>query len=198
MATMDEIISKGDKVDDAIYRRLAQELDDAAAAIPDGTQRLGDIKHGARKAALKTSAQIAATLGKSGLAFKAGAKAFGMAKTVASFTPVGFLANIAMWIGTEMLFEHYRRNRENSQTVIALPLTYRGKELTAGINGHGGMIYGDAPGKFDRMRDATLFHDDGDAEFFGNFVIEWMNFFTQSGGDYSSSDTSQQLNEMAP
>ncbi len=64
---------------------------------------------------------------------------------------------------------------------MAIPLTYRGKELTAGINNHAGMIYGDAPGRYDKMFSATLFHDDGDAEFFGNAFIEIANFFTGYG-----------------
>ena len=61
------------------------------------------------------------------------------------------------------------------------------------------MIYGDAPGRYDKMFNATLFHDDEDAEFFGNAFIEIANFFYRFRGRrcICKTEKAHQLNELA-
>src|SRR5699024_7429897 len=107
-----------------------------------------------------------------------------------SATGIGFVVNIGIWIGTEMLFEKYKRFKESLQTVIAIPLTYRGKEFVAGINNHAGMIYGDPPGKTKLMFDGS--EPEGEkSNVFVRAMINTANFFSGSGGQYSSEDMEQ-------
>lgn len=200
LKTLDEIVSKGDGDVKALQQRLVTEFEDAAKNMTKATGKSGFLKNTSKKAILQSGTAFAKVLSSSDDIAKIGKGALNMVRGAASFTPVGFIVNAGIWIGTEMLFEHYRRFKENLQCVVAIPLTYRGKELTAGINNHAGMIYGDAPGRYDKMFSATLFHDDGDAEFFGNAFIEIANFFTGSGGEdgvYAKTEKAHQLNELA-
>lgn len=81
----------------------------------------------------------------------------------------GILLDIGVSIVCEGVVEMYRRYRHNRQAVIIMPLKYRGKEYTAGINGHKGLIYGESLGKWDKifeenwliqMFDGIVFEDD--------------------------------------
>lgn len=200
LKTLDDIIAKGDGDVSALRSQLVKDFNDAAANLQKTPGKTGFIKDSNKKAIIKSGASFAKLLTKSDDISKVGKSAIGIIRGAASVTPVGFIVNAALWIGTEMLFEHYRRYKENLQCVVAMPLTYRGKELTAGINNHGGMIYGDAPGRYDAMFNASLFHDDGEAEFFGNSLIEIANFFTGSGGEkgvYAETAKAHELNELA-
>lgn len=204
LKTMDSIIAQGDGDVSNLHKQLVQDFEEVAQKLQKtsgkNSSKVGFLKNTSKKAILQSGNAFAKVLSSSDDIAKIGKGALGMIRGAASFTPVGFIVNAGIWIGTEMLFEHYRRFKENLQCVVAMPLTYRGKELTAGINNHAGMIYGDAPGRYDRMFNATLFHDDGDAEFFGNAFIEIANFFTGSGGEegvYAKTEKAHQLNELA-
>ncbi len=204
LKTLDEIISKEDGDVKALQQKLATEIEEANKNLQKVTGKVKDkirfIQNTSKKAILQSGTAFAKILSSSNDIAKIGKGVVNSLRGAASFTPLGFIVNSAIWIGTEMLFEHYRRFKENLQCVVAMPLTYRGKELTAGINNHAGMIYGDAPGRYDKMFNATLFHDDEDAEFFGNAFIEIANFFTDSGGEegvYAKTEKAHQLNELA-
>jgi hypothetical protein len=200
LGTLDNIIKETDAAKIKVLQgELAKQFDDALKALPKATGRFGTgtVKDISRKGLLRAGAMIARGLSGGGEIAATAKSVMTAIRGVASFTPVGFIVNMAFWIGTEMLFEHYRRYKENLQCVQAIPLTYRGKELTAGINSHAGMIYGEAPGRYDKLFDATWGTDDGEAEdIFGNFWIEALNFFTGSGGVYANKEKSDQLKQM--
>lgn len=197
LKTIDQIIASGDKDVSALQTKLAGQFDTAAQNLQKATGKAGILKDTSRKAVLKSGASFMRTLGGTSNIAKVGLSATKIVRGVASITPVGFIVNSALWVGSEMLFEHYRRYKENLQCVICIPLTYRGQELTAGINNHAGMVYGDNPGRYDRLFDATFGADDGEAEdIFGNSLFELANFFSGSGGVYSDPEKTKELNSL--
>lgn len=200
MRTLDDIVKGGSAADiNNLRTRLVGQFDDAFRSFTPSTGRASTIKNTSRKALLKAGGSFAKVLTRTDDITKVGKGALGVIRGLASFTPVGFIINSAIWIGTEMLFEHYRRFRENLQCVIAIPLTYRGKELTAGINNHAGMIYGDAPGRMDRLTGATFGQDDGDdvEGTFGGFMFELINAVTGTPGVYAEAEKTKELNQLA-
>ena len=78
-----------------------------------------------------------------------------------------------------------------------MPLSYRGVELTAGINNHAGMIYGDPKGKIDNLFSAQLLQDDGEEVegTWGNFLIEVANY-ASGEGTYIDEEQSKELEEL--
>ncbi|UOE58080.1 nuclease [Cytobacillus oceanisediminis] len=194
--TLDNIIKEKDPVKKkALNDRLKKHFQNAIQNLTksQGKWGTGTAKTLSRKLVLTSGLKM---LTNADDVAKASKNIIGMLRGVASATPIGFILNMGFWIGSEMLFEHYRRYKENLQCVVAMPLTYRGKELTAGINNHAGMVYGDTPGRYDKMFDATLFHDDGEAEFWGNAGIELLNFLSGSGGVYADQEKAKELNEL--
>lgn len=131
---------------------------------------------------------LRATRATGGLVFKT---AFTVAKALVASTGVGLLLSVGVTLATEGIFEMYSRFKEALQCVIMMPLRYRGKELTAGINGHMGMVVGDNPGKLDKLVSAVAFEED-DSDKSGqdwyNWVFETMNLFSGSDKDYSVSE----------
>ncbi|HDR7632484.1 TPA: nuclease [Bacillus mycoides] len=212
LKTLDDIISKGDGDVKALQQKLVQDFEEAAQkvtkevgedagkAAAKAAGKTGFIKNTSKQAILKSGTAFAKVLSSSDDITKIGKSAINIVRGAASFTPIGLIVNASIWIGTEMLFEHYRRFKENLQCVVAMPLTYRGKELTAGINNHAGMIYGDAPGRYDSMFNATFFDGKEESDFFGSSLIKLANFFTGSGGEegvYAKTEKAHQLNELA-
>lgn len=197
--TLDDIIKGGDDIDKAALRsRLVTQLKTASAAIPEATGKVGAAKVLAKKVALQSARALVGLMSEGAQAAKITRGLLNLGRGILSLNPLGFVINVAVWIGSEMLFEHYRRFKENLQCVIAVPLTYRGKELTAGINNHAGMIYGEPPGKFDQLFDATFFSKDGkDVEGVpGLFIIKTLNLITGGGGQYADSEKTKALNEL--
>ncbi|MEK1829030.1 hypothetical protein AAAC51_07725 [Priestia megaterium] len=84
------------------------------------------------------------------------------------------------------------------QSVVCIPLSYKGQELTAGINGHAGMIYGEDPGRIKRLVDAQAFHDDGDdiEGTFGNTMAEVVSFLSGTGGMYTNPQKQKEFNDF--
>ena len=107
-----------------------------------------------------------------------------------SATVVGALLDIVITVATESVFEAYSRFKEALQCVWMVPLQYKGKELTAGINGHQGMVVGDAPGKLDVILDSKAFEEDKADGEWGNTFAEVMNFFSGDGKKFSIEETS--------
>ncbi|WP_263117444.1 thermonuclease family protein [Bacillus subtilis] len=198
--TLDQMIASNGKGNmAALSRKLSQQFSTASSNLTKGSGKAAVIKDAGKKAFLKSGGALSKLIGSSDDIAKISKSLFSIVRGVGCINPVGIIVNTALWIGSEMLFEHYRRFKENLQCVVCIPLSYKGQELVAGINGHAGMVYGDAPGKYQKLFDATLFHDDGDEveSTFGNTFIELANFFTGSGGRYSNDEQNEELNDLA-
>lgn len=74
-----------------------------------------------------------------------------MTSVVVRANIIGLIATAAISIVTETLAEMYRRKKKAMQAVVMVPLWYQGRQFTAGINGHKGMVIGDEPGKWDKF-----------------------------------------------
>lgn len=196
--TLDQIIAAGDKDVTALQTKLTQQLADAYKNLGKSTGKAAIIKDTSRKALLQSAGLFSKMLASGADATKITKTLFTITRGVASFNPVGLIVNTGLWIGSEMIFEHYRRFKENLQCVVAIPLTYKGKELVAGINNHAGMVLGDNPGRYDKLYDAQLGKDDGDEVegIFGNSLVELANFFTGSGGQYANQEKTEALNNL--
>jgi hypothetical protein len=81
----------------------------------------------------------------------------------------GILLDIGLTVVCNTLSEYYRRWRHNRHAIMIMPLKYKGKAYTAGINGHRGIIYGEKGGTLDnffdnnvvsQMVDSLIFSDD--------------------------------------
>lgn len=88
-------------------------------------------------------------------------------------------AAVSTW-AVEGIVEKYRRKKASMQCVLIMPLMYQGRQYTAGINGHKGMVVGDAMGKIDSFLSGMGF--DG---INGNSDWEWLmdtwNWYAESG-----------------
>ena len=108
------------------------------------------------------------------------------ARAVFSATGIGAIIQVGTTVLTEGLFEAYSRYKEALQCVIMIPLQYRGREFTAGINGHRGMVVGDDPGRLDKLLSSKPFEDDvADGEW-GNTMFEVLNFMSGSEKKFST------------
>lgn len=63
--------------------------------------------------------------------------------------PLTFIAMSVLQMAGEGIAEWYRRKKALMQAVMMLPIYYQGREYTAGITGHKGMVVGDSMGKYD-------------------------------------------------
>lgn len=90
------------------------------------------------------------------------AKAVRLIKGLASVADIalGVTGSIIIDVGVTYvsngIVETYRRYRHNRQAVVLMPLKYRGKPYTAGINGHKGLIYGEPGGRLDKWFDSSF------------------------------------------
>ena len=96
-----------------------------------------------------TASSKIATTGSLGL-LKAGISVAKMPLVIQFIIP-----EIAFAIVTETVIEAWQRYLKSRQAVILMPLIYRGKEYTAGINGHRGCVFGDSPGKMDKFLEGS-------------------------------------------
>jgi endonuclease YncB( thermonuclease family) len=118
-----------------------------------------------------------------------GAQAFklvrGAGMALLGANPLSLLAAGVVTWATETIAEKYRRKKAMMQCVLMMPLQYQGRQYTAGINGHRGMVVGDAMGKIDSFLSGM--GADGEN---GNGDWEWAmdtwNWLTDAEGkDYS-------------
>lgn len=65
--------------------------------------------------------------------------------------------DIAFTIITNNLIERYQRFLKSRQALTIMPLKYRGKEFTAGLEGHAGSVVGDVPSAMDKFLEGTGF-----------------------------------------
>jgi len=125
-------------------------------------------------------------------ALKDGSKAFPKiakaATIVRAANPVALIASTAASWAVDTILEKYRRKKAAMQCVLIQPLTYQGRQYTAGINGHKGMVVGDSPGRLDSFMMGAGFDgkDDGG-------IQEWvMDMFNDLAGDHKDFAISQE------
>ncbi|BCO16147.1 virion structural protein_gp094 [Bacillus phage vB_BceM_WH1] len=106
-------------------------------------------------------------------------------------TPLGWIFSLtAGWL-VESLFEKWRRSKTTNQAVLMMPLMHQGKEFTAGINGHKGMVVGDTKqGSMDNFLQGLGFDGSGDGFFAA--VGGFMNFMADTDADDRKFTTSYQ------
>ncbi|MDK2600692.1 hypothetical protein QO179_24670 [Bacillus stercoris] len=105
--------------------------------------------------------------------------------------PLAVVASILTSWATETIAEKYRRKKATMQAVMMMPLQYQGKQYTAGINGHKGMVIGDSPGKLDSfLSGAGLDGKDGEGGFLDfEWAMDTWNWLTNAEGkDYAISE----------
>lgn len=124
-----------------------------------------------------------------------GPKAFklieGASKALLGLNPLSIIATLAISWATETIAEKYRRKKAAMQCVLVMPLHYQGRQYTAGINGHKGMVVGDAPGRVDGfLSGAGLDGKDGEGGFTDfEWAIDTWNFLMDANDkDYSVSE----------
>lgn len=126
-------------------------------------------------------------------ALRDGAKAFKLVKAagfaLAGFNPLSLLAAaVTTWV-VESIAEKYRRKKSTMQAVVMMPLMYQGRQYTAGINGHAGMVVGDnKPGKIDGfLQGFGLDGKDGEGGFTDlEWAVDAWNWLTEAEGkDYN-------------
>ena len=159
-------------------KKLYDEMD---GHIKKAQERLGkakDANDAKRIAKAKTELKKMRSLMK---ASRYGSKAnvvmkgsISLMRGVTSLNPLGLLLTAAFTVGTESLFEMWRRKKQNTQCVVIMPLQYRGRNFTAGINGHQGAVYGDEPSAMDRFMEATFEDDLTDWKEYGAALINFM------------------------
>lgn len=162
-------------------KELKKLYEEMAEHITKAEERLGKAKDAndiKRIAKTKTELKKMKNLVR---ASKYGAKAntimkgsVSLVRGVTSLNPIGLLLTAAFTVGTESLFEMWRRKKQDTQCVVIMPLQYRGREFTAGINGHRGAVYGDEPSAMDRFLEATFEDDLEDWKEYGSALINFM------------------------
>jgi hypothetical protein len=121
-------------------------------------------------------------------AFKAIRIAEGILSVGGLVNPLSMVAALATTWAVETINEKYRRKKAQMQAVLVSPLMYQGRQYTAGINGHKGMVVGDAMGKIDSFLSGMgLNGQNGDDEF--EWIMDTWNWLTDAEGkDYSISE----------
>jgi hypothetical protein len=131
----------------------------------------------AGKSILGNAGKLASTAAKNGL-FEGATKALSIGgRGLFGLTPIGLLTQAVVMIATETLLEKYRRFKQNQQSVMCMPLMYRGAPLFAGLYGHAGLVKGDPPGKMD-----LIWAGKSDNKY-TNFGIDIANFLANDEED---------------
>lgn len=98
---------------------------------------------------------------------------------VAASNPIGLLVTaVATW-AAETIAEKYRRKKASMQACLILPLKYQGREFTAGINGHKGLVVGDNPGRIDNFLSGAGFDGKNDGGL-DEWVMDLWNWATDA------------------
>ena len=141
----------------------------------------GKAKKG--KGSLVRAKRTAGLVGNMTKALTDGPKAFKFIKFANVFmlgNPVSFVAGLVATWAVENIVEKYRRQKTAMQCVLMMPLTYKGREYTAGINGHQGMVVGDPMGKMDSFVSGMGFNgvdDDGGAS---EWLMDAFNWYADA------------------
>ncbi|MEK1829031.1 hypothetical protein AAAC51_07730 [Priestia megaterium] len=96
--TLDQIVAKGSGDTAALYTQLEKDLKFAVDNFSKSTGKISILRDFTRKAALQSSLKFVGLITGSAKASKLGKGVISIARGVASFTPVGFIINSALWI----------------------------------------------------------------------------------------------------
>jgi endonuclease YncB( thermonuclease family) len=100
---------------------------------------------------------------------------------ILGLNPLSLAAAIATTWAVETIAEKYRRKKASMQAVLMMPLMYQGRQYTAGINGHKGMVVGDPMGKMDSfMSGMGLDGINGNNDW--EWVMDTWNWLTDAEG----------------
>lgn len=162
----------------ALYEEMDKHIERASKELSTAKNK-GDAKRIAKsKAELKKMKNLVH-------ASKHGAKvgtvmkgSVSLVRGVTALNPIGLLLTAAFTVGSESIFEWWRRKKQDTQCVVIMPLQYRGRNFTAGINGHRGAVYGDEPSAMDRFMEATF---EDDLEDWKEYVSATINFMAGEG-----------------
>ena len=130
--TINDTISDLDKIDD-IYDAVSTSasMHNAATGATKATAGLSKIKGIGSKVKAATNS----------VAFKIG---------------WNILVNLAITAAVSGLREMWTRKKQDAQCVIVYPMTYKGGQMTAAMNGRRGAVYGDDPSLRDRLMNAEF------------------------------------------
>lgn len=156
---------------------------EAEGMFEEGVEVAGkNVGGAARKIAMKG---LVSSTGKMVEALEDGTRAFKLLRAAQVLTdpiPLAIILDLAVQWGVETLLEQWRRKKACYQAVLMMPLKYQGREYTAGINGHMGMVYGDTQqGKMDNFLSGLGFEDGNIFDTMFQWYGEAMN--TMSGED---------------
>lgn len=169
--------------------KLEKVLDEAKDAYKKGNawkifgrDKVSQKHYHELKAAVKNSKRITKALraGQSGVAVT---EALVAGRGALALTGVGLAVQLVSTVLAESLFEAMARFKEALQCVWMVPLQYKGREFTAGINGHKGMVVGDSPGKLDKLMMASF--GDGKDDGVAGIVMSFANFFSPREKEFS-------------
>lgn len=150
-----------------------------------GVDKKGKGSYARMKRAVGIAKSSADSLTDGAKAFKFIAKA---SKIVSLVHPLALAATVVSTWAVETIFEKYRRKKATMQCVLMMPLMYQGRQYTAGINGHAGMVVGDAKmGKLDSfMSGMGLDGENGNNDW--EWVMDTWNWLADAEGrDYTVS-----------
>ena len=218
LANLAKMLPDDDK-DVAQYKKILQELRDMGLDHPQREAKIKSLQNAAKKVEAKLSkwdkngmfvnedgVKVKGLKGYSNMkrtvsvlkqatnALTDGAKAFklvrGAGMALMGLNPLSLLASALFTWATETISEKYRRKKAMMQAVLVMPLMYQGRQYTAGINGHKGMVVGDPMGKVDSFMSGMGFNgknDEGAGDF--EWVMDTWNWLTDANAkDYSVSE----------
>lgn len=168
-----------------------KRLEAASAKLQEAAKdwlKSGGVKEGGKiiKGSKNLAARTLLTASKVTEAAKDGKKAFRVVKGVGTFAtkanPLGIIASLTVGWLVESLFEQWRRSKTAHQACLVMPIMYQGRALTAGINGHKGLVVGDDKGgALDNFFQGMGFDGSGDGFFAAVGGI--MNFLADEDGE---------------
>ena len=84
----------------------------------------------------------------------------------------------------EAIAENWRRKKALIQAVLMMPVYYQGRQYTAGITGHKGMVVGDSMGKLDSFYSGLGFNGKDDDNFNEFLMQQWNDLTGANAIDY--------------
>jgi endonuclease YncB( thermonuclease family) len=84
----------------------------------------------------------------------------------------------------EAIAENWRRKKALIQAVLMMPVHYQGRQYTAGITGHKGMVVGDSMGKLDSFYSGLGLNGKDDDTFNEFLMQEWNDLTGANAIDY--------------
>lgn len=182
---------------------LIKEMKDVSSGLSKKVKVLakgGDLVDEAGKILSKSDAKViqkaAGVIENSMKAITGGGKVVESLQKVGGFmledNPATFIVMTALQMAGESIAEWYRRKKALLQAVMMMPISYQGREYTAGITGHKGMVVGDSMGKYDSFLSGMGF-DGKSNDSFIDYFMTGVNWLTGADSiDYSVTDQDMQ------